>query len=279
MNYLARPMGLILAGVFFVCASASADDRFEQARSAANRGRFSEARTIWEELSEAGNLDATYSLGRMYARGDGVRKDFGRARDYFEEAAKAGHMEATGRLGAMYYYGDGVKPNRTLAFAHLRRAADGGSEYARDLCKKLGVPESVSEAYTAAPTPGDMPPGEPIPPPLPQADSVAVASPTPAQEPENLPTAEETPVPMVPPEVVPAPVESFPEAPAAESPTPEALADAPMPEFPPEPASDELSQQAPDAGMPPPESIIQDVGQAARKFTQFFGGSAQPSQK
>ena len=197
MNSYQRLAALVLLVLTFG-TTALADDRFETARAAANKGRFKEARVIWEELSAAGNVEATYNLGRMYARGDGVPRDFGRARDYFEEASDAGHVEATARLGAMYLHGDGVRKNQSRAFALLRKASDSGSEYAKDLAVKLGIPESatpsvVREDYPSPPAlPAVQAGGD-----LPASDTVANRAPVDVVSP---PAAELPAMPAVEPE-------------------------------------------------------------------------------
>lgn len=106
---------------------------FKDGADAANRGNFKEARQIWENLAPTGDSNAIYSLGRIYARGDGVSRDFSKARHYFEDAAKLKHPGALYGLGLMYLRGDGVAKNKTLGTQYIERAAAMGHKPAQDM--------------------------------------------------------------------------------------------------------------------------------------------------
>lgn len=84
------------------------DKDYENGRAAANRGDFKAAFDKWRSLANVGYAKAQYSMGRLYARGDGVQKDYQEAAYWFGEAAKQGLAEAQFKLGRMYEVGDGI---------------------------------------------------------------------------------------------------------------------------------------------------------------------------
>jgi hypothetical protein len=99
----------MLVGSSVSLPAAGVAQDLERGRAAANRGDFLSARREWEPLAARGNAQASFNLGRLYARGDGVARDFRRAFSYFEGAARLGHREAASKLAIMYQNGDGVR--------------------------------------------------------------------------------------------------------------------------------------------------------------------------
>lgn len=112
-------------------------DQHEVARRAANSGDFETAGNIWLALAKEGSLDAQFSLGRMYARGDGVEQDFSIAFDYVSKAASGGHLKAAKMLGDMYYRGDGVPRDLSKAAFWYRDAARRGDSVAANALAEL----------------------------------------------------------------------------------------------------------------------------------------------
>jgi TPR repeat protein len=102
----------------------------------------SEKNTIasrFEKLRKAaaqGDAEAQSSLGRMYAKGDGVSKDAVEAVQWFRKAAEQGYARAQYNLGVMYERGDGVSKHSVEALKWYRKAAAQG--YA-DAQSNLGV--------------------------------------------------------------------------------------------------------------------------------------------
>ena len=130
---------------------------YEAGRTAANSGDFSSALREWMPLATSGHADAQYSLGRMYARGDGVKRDFKEAQHWFALAAAQGHAKACLKLGTMYEYGDGMKKNLAEAAHWYSIASEKGEPEATNrlaALKKRGI-SIPSSAGTAAsePTP------------------------------------------------------------------------------------------------------------------------------
>lgn len=110
---------------------------YDKARAAANSGNFTQARKIWEILADLDHADSQYALGRMYARGDGVKQNFATARSYFERAAAHNHGRALYSLGIMARNGDGQLINQEKALSYFERAAKAGNDDARTEIKKL----------------------------------------------------------------------------------------------------------------------------------------------
>lgn len=113
------------------------ETRFDQARDAANAGNFTKARKIWELLAELGHADSQFSLGRMFARGDGVKQDFSKAKVYFEQAAAQNHGRALYSLGVMARNGDGQLVNQEKAVELFERAIAAGYDDARPALREL----------------------------------------------------------------------------------------------------------------------------------------------
>jgi soluble lytic murein transglycosylase-like protein len=70
-------------------------------------------------------------LAQRYDRGDGIDQDFRKANTLYCSAARAGDAEAQFRLGWIYASGRGVTRDTGVAAALFAMAADQGHEYAR----------------------------------------------------------------------------------------------------------------------------------------------------
>jgi hypothetical protein len=76
--------------------------------------------------AEAGDADAQYDLGVMYANGEGVPQDDAEALRLYRLAAGQGNANAQDNLGNMYDYGRGVPEDAAEAVRWFRLAADQG---------------------------------------------------------------------------------------------------------------------------------------------------------
>ncbi len=82
---------------------------------------------IWMQKAAAdGHVVAIYALGRMHAKGVGVKKDPAMAARWFHSAAEKGHAGAMAALGAAYGGGSGVPKNDEEAVRWYQRAAEKG---------------------------------------------------------------------------------------------------------------------------------------------------------
>ena len=73
--------------------------------------------------AEAGNANAQYNLGVMYARGDDVLNDFVEAAKWFDMAAEQEYRPAQYTLGLMYKRGEGVPQDLNKAVGFITMAA------------------------------------------------------------------------------------------------------------------------------------------------------------
>ena len=98
-----------------------------------------------------GHAVAQYSLGLLYANGQGVPKDDAQARQWFEKAAVQGNADAQVNLGILYDYGRGVPQDFKMAVKWYRRAAEQGNDLAQ---RKLGLlyerGDGVQQVYVQA---------------------------------------------------------------------------------------------------------------------------------
>ena len=112
-------------------------ETLSEAKRELKNGNFKKARTMLSTLSSTNNPEATYQLGRLYAKGLGGSQDFAVAREKFIKAAGANHPEATFSLGLMYLKGDGVAKNEEIARKYLQKAKRLGDVRAASLLANL----------------------------------------------------------------------------------------------------------------------------------------------
>jgi TPR repeat protein len=125
---------------------------FNAGLRAYHSGDLTEA-SLWFGLSAVqGNAAAQFTLGLMYANGQGVAQNHAEAVQWYRMAADQGRADAQYNLGLMYANGQGVPQNYAEAVRWYRVAADKGYAPAQ---KNLGimyalgrgVPENIVEAY------------------------------------------------------------------------------------------------------------------------------------
>ncbi len=165
---------------------------YEAGRRAANRGDFSTALKEWEPLASQGDREAQFSLGRMYARGDGVPRDFERAAELFRRSAFQGHGRAAFNLGMMYEAGDGVPQDLAQAKRWFKRADSAGEP---------GAPSKLAKLKRVADLPDETPTPRPSDPAAAVAEAVPPepidAAPAEVVEPTIEPTIEAVVAPTV----------------------------------------------------------------------------------
>ena len=89
-----------------------------------NEKGYARAYNIFMTNAREGDADAEYSLGMMYARGQGVPKDYEAALSWFQKAHEKGHKGATYFLGKMYSTGVGVQKDSRAAERLFLKCAD-----------------------------------------------------------------------------------------------------------------------------------------------------------
>ena len=107
----------------------------------------------WKPLAEHGDASAQYTLGLMYARGDGVPQDYKTAVKWFRLAAEQGNAVAQYNLGVMYKNGQGVIQDDVYAHMWWNIAASSGNKNAvksRGIVAKRMTPARIDDAQKLA---------------------------------------------------------------------------------------------------------------------------------
>ena len=102
---------------------------------------------LWTEAAELGSIEALFSLGVAYRRGDGVQQDEATAAEFHKKAAMRGHVESRHYLGLI----EGDKGNYDRAVRHFLISAKMGHTDSVEAIKKYfmaGV--ATKEQYTQA---------------------------------------------------------------------------------------------------------------------------------
>jgi uncharacterized protein len=139
---------LMVAGSFAAPAVAGP---IEDGMVAYQEKDYLKAIQLWRPLAQAGDAEAQYRLGVMYAEGRGVAANDAEAALWFERAAGQGEPMAQYNLGASYAEGTGVRKDMAVAAKWFRRAADQGVALAQLNLGLLyangaGVPQDNVEA-------------------------------------------------------------------------------------------------------------------------------------
>ena len=101
--------------------------------------------------AEKGNRLAMYSMGEMYAEGNGVTKDGQEAVKWYRMAAEKGYDNAMYRMGEKYAEGNGVAKDYQEAVKWYRMAAEKGNKWGMFYMGKMyakgnGVTKDYQEA-------------------------------------------------------------------------------------------------------------------------------------
>lgn len=136
--------------MFSATAVWSAD--LDKGLAAFSVGDYETALAECQPLAEAGNVEAMFCVGRLYANGFGVPMDDAQALKWYGLAAGAGHAEAQYNLGVMHANGWGVDINEVPAAGYYRLAAEQGfvpAQTALGFSYKhgAGVEKDFSAAY------------------------------------------------------------------------------------------------------------------------------------
>ena len=129
----------------------AAEQAFDEAVAAYERGDYAAAMRGFRVLAEQGNAAAQLKLGLMYDNGRGVPRDYQEALKWYRLAAEQGNAAAQFNLGAMYASGVGVPLDYQEAVRWYRLAAEQGYAGAQhNLGLKYeygdGVPQDYQEA-------------------------------------------------------------------------------------------------------------------------------------
>lgn len=128
----------IAAGLMLVLAGQAAFASAQKGIQAFQRGKYDTALKHLEPAAKAGEADAIYILGQMYASGRGVKKDDKRAADYFKEAAELGNANAQQSLGSALMLGEGIKQDMVEALKWFIISARAGNKASAAYTRKVG---------------------------------------------------------------------------------------------------------------------------------------------
>ena len=141
--------GLFCLFMSFPTLAKESQQIFEAGLSAFRSGDTSAALSHWQVAASMGNENASFNLGLLYAKGQGVKQDWETAHALFIEASRLNHNLATFSLAIMYLKGQGVQPNLTTAYLWANLAANRNHETSRklrdDIAKRL-TPDQLIDA-------------------------------------------------------------------------------------------------------------------------------------
>lgn len=175
-RHYAKLFTALLAASFIAMAGSALAGSYDDAMTAYDKGDYDTALKMLRPLAQRGDTGAQYSIGRMYAKGQGVPKDEAEAKAWFSRAneqtkalqaynisdfalalktfrplAEKGQVLAEYIVGLMYANGQGVPENYPEALKWLTKAAAQGEAKAQFSVgviyfKGLGMPQNYAEA-------------------------------------------------------------------------------------------------------------------------------------
>ena len=88
--------------------------------------------------AQAGDADAMYRLGQIYATGSAAQKDYKEALRWYQKSAAKGNADAMYRLGEAYERGNGVREDIQQAVHWYDEATLRGNKSAKAALDRLG---------------------------------------------------------------------------------------------------------------------------------------------
>lgn len=95
---------------------------YDQAKSAYDAKQYSQARALFGQACDAGDLSGCNYLGYLYAQGMGGAPDAGKATGVYLKACTAGNLSSCASLGSLYQDAG----NSSEARQYFQKACDGG---------------------------------------------------------------------------------------------------------------------------------------------------------
>lgn len=121
---------VVLALAVLQARAETSQDAYARGMALGKAGDFSAAVPLIRAAAEAGHAEAQYTLGTMYAFGQGVGQSKPDARTWFERAARQEHPRALYNLGLYSERGIGGPKDMARAVAWYRRGAAAGDAQA-----------------------------------------------------------------------------------------------------------------------------------------------------
>lgn len=117
-------LSLVAAGASF---AESLEETYQRGNALGQAGKLNEALPFIRAAADGGHAQAQFTLGSMYAFGQGgLTQSRDEARDWYERAAAQGHPVALYNLGLYYDKGLGVAQDRVRALDYYKRGAAAG---------------------------------------------------------------------------------------------------------------------------------------------------------
>lgn len=129
--------------------STPAQASFENGLAAYNRAEYQQAFRAWQPAAKAGDPNAQYALGSLYARGQGVARDQQLATRWYHAAATNGQLDAQYRMAIRYQTGAGLEKDAGRALTWYRIAAKSGHPKAKAAAKRLSKRMTPAELAAA----------------------------------------------------------------------------------------------------------------------------------
>lgn len=117
---------MALAGLILLFATAAWSGDFKKGWHAYSSSDYATAQAEWQELADAGDVQASFGMGLLYGNGFGVDMNDELALKYYGYAAENGHADAQFNLAVMHQNGWGVPPSDESANKWYKLAADQG---------------------------------------------------------------------------------------------------------------------------------------------------------
>ncbi len=117
---------IVLTGFMFLLATVAWSGDFKKGWDAYSSTDYATALAEWQELADAGDVNASYGMGLLYGNGFGVDMNDDMALKFYGYAAEKGHADAQFNLAVMHQNGWGVPPSDESANAWYKLAADQG---------------------------------------------------------------------------------------------------------------------------------------------------------
>jgi TPR repeat protein len=121
MRHSATRSGLLGLGVLWLAAMPAFADTAAGLAAFKNKD-YQKAYREWKAAADAGQAEAQFDLGVLYAGGLGVHRDFTAAASWYRKAAEQGNAEAQYALGQLYSRGWGIPKDQSDAIRWFQMA-------------------------------------------------------------------------------------------------------------------------------------------------------------
>ena len=84
-----------------------------------------------------GDMDACFSIGKLYYTGEDVRQNYQKAAELYQKACDGGEPYGCVLLGILYEVGEGVRQDYAIAKEYYGKACDLGDQFGCNQYKRL----------------------------------------------------------------------------------------------------------------------------------------------